>query len=78
MEQSDKNPNHVIEIIDKAFCQYILISPNKGDTVKRRHPLNQTQVEEKQAMHQYKSIDELWNAFKTDHSELAHQLQNNN
>lgn len=77
-DRCDKTPDHVIETIDAFFRRHVPMSPNKFDTVKRRHPLYRKQVEEKQAMLRYETMDELWATFTIEHLELAEQLRNNN
>jgi hypothetical protein len=77
-ERCDKTPEYVIEIIDTFFRRHVAMSPNKNDAVKRRHKKHRTQVEVKQAMLRYESMDELWATFKIEHPEVAAQLQNNN
>ncbi len=77
-DRCDKTPDYVIETIDAFFRRHVPMSPNKFDTIKRRHPLNRSQFEEKQAMFRYETMDELWATFCIEHPELAAQLRNDN
>eukprot|EP00984_Skeletonema_dohrnii_P017124 scaffold7728_cov75-Skeletonema_dohrnii-CCMP3373.AAC.2 len=75
-DRCDKTPDHVIETIDSFFRRHVPMSPNKFDTLKKRHPLHRIQVEEKQPMYRYETMDELWATFTIEHAELAEQLRN--
>ena len=74
----DTTPQYVIDTIDKFFRRHVDESPNKRDIVKRRHPLHRAQVEPKQAMLRYQTMNELWHIFLKEHPEMATEMQNKN
>ena len=66
----DTTPDHVKRNIEDFYRRHAVpMSPNKNDEVKRWHPLYPAQVETKQAMLRYESINEMWQKFIIDHEE---------
>jgi len=64
-DRCDKTPDHVIETIDAFFRRHVPMSPNKFDTVKRRHPLYRKQVQEKAPSHGKGFHDGIGGCWKT-------------
>ncbi len=77
-ERCDKTSDHIIDIINAFWRRHVPMSPNKFDTVKKRHPLYPAQYEEKQAMLRSATNDEIWALFGEDHPELAEKFHNPN
>lgn len=69
-ERTDKTLIWIIDLIEQWFRNNVPMSPDKKDTVKLRDKNFPTQYIEHQALHRYKTMNELWAKFKVDYPDL--------